>query len=80
MRLSRFNMDLETVIDCLPVDLVQIPKPHDTNKIPCNPIDELVHTDSDDLPNPSVVSPCQYHDTASFSSLSGQASAYSMLM
>ena len=57
MRLSRFNMDLETVIDCLPVDLVQIPKPHDTNKIPCNPIDELVHTDSDDLPNPSVVSP-----------------------
>jgi len=29
-----------------------------------------VHTDSDDLPNPSVVSPCQYHDTASFNSLS----------
>ena len=55
---------------CLPVDLVQISKPHDTNKIPCNPIDELVHTDFDDLPNPSVVSLCQYHDTASFNSLS----------
>ena len=33
---------------------------------------ELVHTDSDDLPNPSVVSPCQYHDTASFNSLSAK--------
>ena len=56
------------IYDCLPVDLVQILKPHDT----CNPIAELVHTDSDDLPNPSVVSPCQYHDTASFNSLSAK--------
>ena len=29
-------------------------------------------SDSDDLPNPSVVSPCQYHDTASFNSLSAK--------
>ena len=58
------------IYDCLPVDLVQIPKPHDINQITCNPIAELVHTDSDDLPKPSVVSPCQYHDTASFNSLS----------
>ena len=58
--------------DCLPVALVQIPKPHDFNQITCNPIAELVHTDSDDLPNPSVVSPCQYHDIASFNSLSAK--------
>jgi len=56
----------------LPVDLVQILKPHDINLITCNPIAELEHTDSDDLPNPSVVSPCQYHDTASFNSLSAK--------
>jgi len=60
------------IYDCLPVDLVQIPKPHDINQITCNPIAELVHTDSDDLPNPSVVFPCQYHDTASFNSLSAK--------
>jgi len=46
------------IYDCLPVDLVQIPKPQDFNQITCNPIAQLVHTDSDDLPNPSVVSPC----------------------
>jgi len=56
----------------LPVDLVQIPKPHDINQITCNTIAELVHSDSDDLPNPSVVSPCQKHDTASFNSLSAK--------
>jgi len=60
------------IYDFLPVDLVQIPKPHDINQITCNPVAELVHTDSDDLPNPSVVSPCQYHDTASFNSLSAK--------
>jgi len=60
------------IYDCLPVDLVQIPKPHDINQITCNPIAELVHTDSDDLPNPSVMPPCQYNDTASFNSLSAK--------
>ena len=60
------------IYDCLPVDLVQIRKPRDINQIACNPIAESVHTDSDDLPNPSVVSPCQYHDTASFNSLSAK--------
>ena len=59
------------IYDCLPVDLVQISKPH-INQITCNLIGELVNTDSDDLPNPSVVSPCQYHDTASFNSLSAK--------
>jgi len=44
----------------LPVDLVEMPKPHDINQITCNPVAELVHTDSDDLPNSSLVSPCQW--------------------
>jgi len=60
------------IYDCLPDDLVQIPKQHEIKQITYNPIAELVHTDSDDLPNPSVVSSCQCHDTASFNSLSAK--------
>jgi len=48
------------IYECLPVDLVEMPKPHDINQITCNPVAELVHTDSDDLPNSSLVSPCQW--------------------
>ena len=31
-----------------------------------------MHADSDNLPNASVLSPCQYHDKASFNSLSAK--------